>query len=254
MSYPNNQPLNWGNLANTLNQLSNVIPQSSNPQGSTIPWGQINQPQQAQPKTYTPDDYRREFVTNARKLGYSDQQIALGMGAIEAETGFNPISEARFTTKNLLKIRDDKKTPYSSIQAKLRKMTLPQIEGIQNMSDEDYFEFIYGGRKNLGNVNVGDGYRYRGNGLIQTTGRDNFTMISKDTGVDFVNNPDLVNDPKYATLAAISFMKQKGVFTSKDAIEAAGKVFGTTTYTETNKKRTRLANEALVALRNKTWG
>lgn len=60
----------------------------------------------------------------------------------------------------------------------------------------------YEGRKDLGNTNKGDGVRYKGRGLIQVTGRANYVAISKDLGVDFVTNPDLLKEPKYAVLSA----------------------------------------------------
>ncbi len=41
----------------------------------------------------------------------------------------------------------------------------------------------------LGNTNPGDGYTYRGAGLIQLTGKYNFGIYGKDIGVDLVNNP-----------------------------------------------------------------
>lgn len=60
----------------------------------------------------------------------------------------------------------------------------------------------YEGRKDLGNIQKGDGVRYKGRGLIQVTGRSNYTAISKDLGVDFVSNPKLLQEPEYAVLCA----------------------------------------------------
>lgn len=66
-------------------------------------------------------------------------------------------------------------------------------------------ELIYGGR--MGNVAKGDGYKYRGRGYIQLTGKDNYTAASKATGVDFVNHPELAAQPEYAVKIAIWFWK-----------------------------------------------
>lgn len=60
----------------------------------------------------------------------------------------------------------------------------------------------YEGRKDLGNVQPGDGVRFRGRGLIQITGRINYAALSKAFGVDFVGSPVLLEQPLHAALSA----------------------------------------------------
>lgn len=55
----------------------------------------------------------------------------------------------------------------------------------------------------LGNIKAGDGYRYRGNGILQITGRANHRNIGELCGVDFETNPELVTDHRYALLPAL---------------------------------------------------
>lgn len=50
----------------------------------------------------------------------------------------------------------------------------------------------YQGRCDLGDTEPGDGERFKGRGLIQITGRRNYTLISADLHVDFVDNPTLL--------------------------------------------------------------
>ena len=60
----------------------------------------------------------------------------------------------------------------------------------------------YEGRKDLGNVIAGDGFKYRGRGLIQTTGRYNYAQTAKALGIDCVNNPDLLSEHENASRSA----------------------------------------------------
>lgn len=54
------------------------------------------------------------------------------------------------------------------------------------------WQLRYEGRADLGNTQTGDGYRYRGRGFMQLTGRANYEAFSKWIGHDCVANPDLV--------------------------------------------------------------
>ena len=67
----------------------------------------------------------------------------------------------------------------------------------------------YEGRKDLGNVVPGDGYKYKGRGFLQITGRANYAEMSRELGVDFVNNPDLLSTPKYASISALAWFKKR---------------------------------------------
>lgn len=62
---------------------------------------------------------------------------------------------------------------------------------------------VYGGRLGNGPEASGDGYRYRGRGYIQLTGRSNYRAASRDLGVDFEGNPDLAADDAHVAELAI---------------------------------------------------
>lgn len=57
----------------------------------------------------------------------------------------------------------------------------------------------YEGRQDLGNTHAGDGVRYKGRGLIQITGRANYSAISKDLNIDFITNHTLLGGKKVTT-------------------------------------------------------
>lgn len=60
---------------------------------------------------------------------------------------------------------------------------------------------------NLGNSQPGDGYKYRGRGFIQLTGRANYEACGKYLGLDFLNNPDLASDPDVAVKTALWYWR-----------------------------------------------
>lgn len=73
---------------------------------------------------------------------------------------------------------------------------------------------IYGGawgKENLGNVQHGDGWRYRGRGLKQLTGLSNYRACSDALMEDFVNQPDRLLMPVNAALSAGWFWSRNGL-------------------------------------------
>ena len=69
---------------------------------------------------------------------------------------------------------------------------------------------VYGGRMGNGPESSGDGYKHRGRGYIQLTGKENYTAFGKAIGVDILANPDLVAS-KYSLLSAAWFFTKNGL-------------------------------------------
>ena len=67
---------------------------------------------------------------------------------------------------------------------------------------------VYGGK--MGNNEPGDGWKYRGRGFIQLTGKDNYKSASKDIYNDdrLVQDPELVNDPQVASEVTAWYLKK----------------------------------------------
>ncbi|MEN4524397.1 glycoside hydrolase family 19 protein [Pantoea agglomerans] len=70
---------------------------------------------------------------------------------------------------------------------------------------------IYANRNGNGDVNSGDGYRYRGRGLIQITGKANYEALVKQLGADVVANPDLLLGYRFAAMSAAAWWKNHGL-------------------------------------------
>jgi putative chitinase len=69
---------------------------------------------------------------------------------------------------------------------------------------------VYANRMNNGSEASGEGFKFRGRGYIQLTGKDNYTQFGKAIGEDILGNPDLVSG-KYALLSAAWFWSKNGL-------------------------------------------
>jgi putative chitinase len=69
---------------------------------------------------------------------------------------------------------------------------------------------VYANRMSNGDEASGDGFKFRGRGYIQLTGRANYTSFGKSIGEDIASNPDVVSG-KYALLSAAWFWSNNGL-------------------------------------------
>jgi putative chitinase len=77
---------------------------------------------------------------------------------------------------------------------------------------------VYGGR--MGNTAPDDGYRYRGRGLMQITGKDGYRKVGEVVGLDLVGRPDLASDPATALLVAagVWHWKKANAYADRDDV------------------------------------
>lgn len=69
--------------------------------------------------------------------------------------------------------------------------------------------YVYGGR--MGNSNPGEGHLYRGRGMIQLTGKENYQRYGKMVGYDLVKDPDLLKQFGVSALVAAAFWQDNGL-------------------------------------------
>jgi putative chitinase len=74
---------------------------------------------------------------------------------------------------------------------------------------------VYGNRMGNGPESSGEGYKFRGRGYIQLTGKENYTAFGKSIGEDMTANPDKVAS-QYALLSAAWFFSKNGLHRMAD--------------------------------------
>lgn len=142
--------------------------------------------------------------------GYSKQAQANVMANVDKESGFKPRSEelGKYSAKTLFKLYGPPGVPDGQPadgKNKVRFQSMDEAQAIVSKGPEAVGDLIYGGR--MGNDKPGDGFKYRGRGFIQITGKENYDKVGKLIGVDLVNNPDLANDPEVAAKIVPAFFK-----------------------------------------------
>lgn len=90
---------------------------------------------------------------------------------------------------------------------------------LQKAHQQAIADTVYGGewgRKHLGNTEQGDGWRFRGRGLKQLTGRDNYRRCGVALAEDFITDPDRLLLPINAALSAGWFWSINGLNAAAD--------------------------------------
>jgi putative chitinase len=75
----------------------------------------------------------------------------------------------------------------------------------------------YEGRLDLGNTQPGDGRKYKGRGLIQLTGKKNYTLAGLAMDLPLLENPELLLTPANAVLVSFWFFENNNLWSICDS-------------------------------------
>ena len=187
----------------------------------------------AMTKGATQDALRSQLASQ----GITDPKaVANIMAQVQAESNFKPQDEnLKYSGKKLFELYG----AGNKGKNKVRFKTVEEAEAVAAKGPEAVGNVIYGGR--MGNKED-EGFKYRGRGLIQLTGKDNYKKFGDMIGVDLVKNPDLANDPNIASkIAAAYFAEKQKAGVDLTNIAAVGKAVGYAGGAAETAKRAQLA-------------
>jgi len=156
--------------------------------------------------------------------GIADNELRAGIAAIVGgESGWIPQTEMAYTRTANDRIRSIFKTALGGKGDAFIDDLKPYPEW--------FFNYVYGSHgtgRQLGNTEPGDGYKFRGRGGVQLTGRANYAKLAELSGLDLVVNPDLVNVPENSAVITVAYMRWRYRGGGWDKIKkAVGNSFGT---------------------------
>lgn len=145
------------------------------------------------------------FVKRLNAKGITNPIAQAGiLAVVSKESEFLPHAEYSYRNTDNSRIR-------SIFGKRVAGFTEPQLTALKN-DDIAFFDQIYSDKTaklGLGNNQPGDGFKYRGNGFNQLTGKAQYKAMGNKIGVDLVVKPELLNDITVASDVAIEYFKDR---------------------------------------------
>jgi len=137
------------------------------------------------------------IIAELKAAGITNQySIAAILAVIDKESGFKPQTEISYSNTDNARIKS----------IPLFKKQLANISDadltILKKDEVKFFNIVYNG---IAGNSPTEGFKYRGRGFNQLTGKGNYQKYSEILNLDLVKNPDLVNDPKIAAKVAAAY-------------------------------------------------
>lgn len=180
------------------------------------------------------DTAMKEFGITAT----NDQAMFIAQVGHESN-GFSSLKESfNYSVDGLKKTFGSRLTAY---QCEM----LGRIDDRQVAHQPQIANLVYGGR--MGNNSPGDGWKYRGRGLIQITGRENYTQCGTALKLDLVSTPELLEQERHATRSAAWYYTTRGcLLYSGDIVRVTKIINGGQNGLSDRKARYARAQSALV--------
>lgn len=134
------------------------------------------------------------------KQGITDPELRAGIAAIAmGESAFQMRPEIGYSHTSNDRIRE-------IFVTKCGDMSDDELDTLK-ANDETFFNYVYANIIGNGDEASGDGFKFRGRGFIQLTGRFNYNRYGNAAGVDLVSDPERANTPENAAAIAVAYMR-----------------------------------------------
>lgn len=163
-------------------------------------------------------DRQNHLLQTAYNAGItSPKELANFMAQVGHESGnLSRLNESFRYTQSAEQISSVVRSAMREGRASLEEARLEALDG----KPQALAELMYGGR--MGNDQPGDGYKYRGRGYIQLTGKNQYEAAGQALGMDLVKNPDLAAEPENAARIAVWYWQQNVPVQSRENVRTAG--------------------------------
>lgn len=131
----------------------------------------------------------------------NDQAMFIAQLGHESAGFTSLVENFNYSVDGLKKTFGKRLTPY---QCEM----LGRVDGKQTARQPQIANLVYGGR--MGNIAEGDGWKYRGRGLLQITGRENYSKCGTALKLDLVSTPELLEQELHAARSAAWFFALRG--------------------------------------------
>lgn len=140
-----------------------------------------------------------------------------------AENGITtPLRLAHFFAQihhesNLKPVAENLNYSYKGLRRVFRKyFNSNEIAKCYERKPEAIANRVYACRMGNGGESTGDGYRFSGKGFLQITGKNNYTALTNDTGIDYLNNPELLLNEADSMISALWYWNKNNLNTIAD--------------------------------------
>ena len=200
-------------------------------------------PAGATPRTIPSGSVQQQVRAYLAAQGITDPvAVSNILAQIQAESNFRPRSEnLNYSGAKLFELYGPNQN-----RNRVRFRTLEEADALAAQGPEAVGNVIYGGR--MGNA-ADEGFKYRGRGLIQLTGRNNYQHYSNLIGEDLVSNPDRANELDTALKIAAAYFaekKRKGIDLTN--ITAVGRAVGYAGGADETARRAQMAESFMMAM------